>query len=387
MAMRTFNLFRQDSEPNPHDLTMRLNQPGQPDRSGERLHRQIDKILVQVSVVTGLFMGLISLLFYEVIDARPEPAVAAFSFGMAFAFTVLIWLFNIYVNNRRGLPAIYQFVNPGYEFSGRVIICLLISQGLLRGWTGLDVFYRMESTDTSNIAGVLQVRGLLIVAFSLITTWGVEKALAQQQAMGLIMKLKEENFQAKYEVLKQQINPHFLFNSLNILKGMIRTGNEDAEEYLIKLAEVYRYILQSNAKEDVVLANELLMLDSYHYMLKNRFRDAIELTIDLSAETRQSVLPPLTFQMLMENCVKHNVLTRSRKLRVSIAERDGMVLFRNNLQPKQSLQSSTHVGLENLTRRYEHLCGKPLTVEQDEQFFAVFLPIIPPAHDRPDSGR
>lgn len=365
---------------------MRVNQPGQPDRSDERLHRQIDKILVQVSVVTGLFMGLISLLFYEVIDARPEPAVAAFSFGVAFVFTVLIWLFNIYVNNRRGLPIIYRFVNPDYEFSGRVIICLLISQGLLRVWTGLDMFYRMESTDTGNIAGVLQVRGLLIVAFSLITTWGVEKALAQQQAMGLISKLKEENFQAKYEVLKQQINPHFLFNSLNILKGMIRTGNEDAEEYLIRLAEVYRYILQSNAKEDVVLADELLMLESYHYMLKNRFRDTIELTIDLSAETRQSMLPPLTFQMLMENCVKHNVLTQSRKLRVSVAERDDMVLFRNNRQPKQSLQSSTHIGLENLTRRYQHLCGKPLTVEQDEQFFTVFLPIIPPAHDRPDSG-
>ena len=364
-----------------------LTQPLREDRSSERLHREIDKILVRASVVTGLFMGLISLLFYEVIDARPEPRVATFSFGMAFVFTVLIWMFNIYVNTRRGLPVVYRFIDPDFEFSGRVLICLLISEGLLRGWTGLDVFYQMESTGTSNIAGVLQVRGLLIVAFSLITTWGVEKALAQQQAMGLISKLKEENFQAKYEVLKQQINPHFLFNSLNILKGMIRTGNEDAEEYLIKLADVYRYILQSNAKEVVVLADELLMLESYHFMLKNRFRDAIDLTVDLSSETRWSVLPPLTLQMLMENCVKHNVLTQNRKLHVSVTEQDGRVLFRNNLQPKQSLLSATHVGLENLTRRYEHLCGAPLLVEQDDQFFTVFLPIIPPGHDRTYSGR
>ena len=365
---------------------MRVSKPPA-DRSSERLHREVDKILVRASIVTGLFMGLISLLFYEVIDARPEPKVALFSFGMAFLFTMLIWMFNIYINNQRGLPAIYQLLPAAYEFSGRVVICLLISEGLLRMWTGMDVFYHMESTSTGNIAGVLQVRGLLIVAFSLITTWGVEKALAQQQAMGLISKLKEENFQAKYEVLKQQINPHFLFNSLNILKGMIRTGNEDAEEYLIKLAEVYRYILQSNAKEDVVLADELLMLESYHYMLKYRFRDAIDLTIDLSPETRRSVLPPLTLQMLMENCVKHNVLTQSRKLRVTVTERDGTVLFRNNLQPKQSLMSASHIGLENLTRRYEHLCGKPLTVEQDNTYFTVSLPIIPPGHDRPYSGR
>jgi two-component system LytT family sensor kinase len=365
---------------------MRVSKPDA-DRSSERLHREVDKILVRASVVTGLFMGLISLLFYEVIDARPEPRVALFSFGMAFLFTMLIWMFNIYVNNQRGLPAIYQLLPAAYEFSGRIVICLLMSEGLLRVWTGMDVFYHMESTSTSNIAGVLQVRGLLIVAFSLITTWGVEKALAQQQAMGLISKLKEENFQAKYEVLKQQINPHFLFNSLNILKGMIRTGNEDAEAYLIKLAEVYRYILQSNAKEDVVMADELLMLESYHYMLKNRFRDAIDLAIDLSPETRRSVLPPLTFQMLMENCVKHNVLTQSRKLYVTVTEQDGTVLFRNNLQPKQSLMSASHIGLENLTRRYEHLCGKPLMVEQDNAFFTVILPIIPPGNDRPYPGR
>ena len=387
IAMPIFNRFPQVSGQDILHQTMRVDQPGQRDHSGERLHRQVDKILIQASVATGLFMGLMSLLFYEVIDARPEPGVAVFSFSMAFMFTMLIWLFNIYVNNRRGLPMIYRFIDPKYEFTGRVLICLLISGGLLQVWMALDVFYQMESTGTSNIVGVLQVQGLLIVAFSLITTWGVEKALAQQQAMGLILKLKEENFQAKYEVLKQQINPHFLFNSLNILKGMIRTGNEDAEAYLIKLAEVYRYILQSNAKEAVVLADELLMLESYHYMLKNRFRDAIELTIDLSAETRQSVLPPLTFQMLMENCVKHNVLTQSRKLRVRVEEKDGMVLFRNNLQPKQSLLSATHIGLENLTRRYEHLSETPLTVEQNKQFFTVFLPIIPPGHDRPDSGR
>lgn len=386
MGALNFNLFRRVSWRIVNSRFMRVNKPDA-DRSSERLHREVDKILVRASIVTGLFMGLISLLFYEVIDARPEPKVALFSFGMAFLFTMLIWMFNIYVNSHRGLPAFYELLPADYEFSVRVVICLLMSEGLLRVWTGVDMFYHMESTSTSNIAGVLQVRGLLIVAFSLITTWGVEKALAQQQAMGLISKLREENFQAKYEVLKQQINPHFLFNSLNILKGMIRTGNEDAEAYLIKLAEVYRYILQSNAKEDVVMADELLMLESYHYMLKNRFRDAIELIIDLSPETRRSVLPPLTFQMLMENCVKHNVLTQSRKLRVTVTEQAGTVLFQNNLQPKQSLMSASHIGLENLTRRYEHLCGKPLMVEQDNAFFTVILPIIPPGNDRPYPGR
>ena len=387
MATPTFNMFSQARWQLIKETRMpwRIGSAKKP--GNEYLNREVSRILVRASIVTGLFMGLISLLFYEVLDARPEPKVALFSFGMAFSFTVIIWMLNIYVNNRRGLSALYQWVSPAYEFAVRVVISLIVSQGLLMIWMWIDVHGHMESMGIGNIRGVLQVRGLLIVAFSLITTWGVEKALAQQQAMGLISRLTEENFQAKYEVLKQQINPHFLFNSLTILKGMIRTGNEDAEEYLIKLAEVYRYILQSNAKEDVLLADELLMLESYHFMLKNRFRDAIDLTIELSPETRRSVLPPLTLQMLMENCVKHNVLTKSRKLHVSVTEQNDRVLFRNNLQPKQSMQSATHIGLENLTRRYEHLCGTPLSVEQDEQFFTVFLPIIPPDYDRSYSGR
>ncbi len=353
----------------------------------EYLYHEVNQILVRAAVVTGLFMGLISLLFYEVLDARPEPMVALFSFIMAFGFTVLVWTLNIYVNNRRGMPWLYRWISPDYDFVGRVLVCLVVSAGLLRVWTWIDGQARMESTGIPNSEGVLLVQGLLIVAFSLISSWGIEKALAQQQAMGLIAKLTDENFQAKYEVLKQQINPHFLFNSLNILKGMIRTGNDDAEEYLIKLAEVYRYILQSNTKESVVMADELLMLEAYQFMLKNRFRDAIDLSIDLSPQTRQSVLPPLTLQMLMENCVKHNVLTQSRRLHVSVTEQDGVVVFRNNRQPKQSLPSANHVGLENLTRRYEYLAGKPLKVVQDESFFTVYLPIVPADHDRSDSGR
>ena len=387
MARPTFNLFRRSNWQVTLLKLMHWQETHGATTNGKHLYRKINRILVQAAIITGLFMGLISLLFYEVLDQRPAPEVALFSFTMAFLVTVLIWLLNIYVNNRRGMPWLYRRIGPDHEFVGRMLVCLFVGAGLITVWIWIDLQARMESSGTTHIDGILQIQGLLIVAFSLITSWGVEKAVAQQQAMGLISKLKEENFQAKYEVLKQQINPHFLFNSLNILKGMIRTGNGDAEEYLIKLADVYRYILQSNTKEDVVLDDELLMLESYQYMLKNRFRDAIELTIDLSPETRRSVLPPLTLQMLMENCVKHNVLTQSRKLRVSVTEQNGRLLFRNNIQPKQTLLSATHVGLENLTRRYEHLSGTPLTVEQDAQFFTVFLPIIPPGHDRPDSGR
>ncbi|TAE30671.1 MAG: hypothetical protein EAZ91_10090 [Cytophagales bacterium] len=387
MSTPTFPGERQPNEAPTSNPFTALIEDDRTDWAGPTLNQEVRKILIRAAVATGLFMAVISLLFYEVIDIRPEPKAAAFSFVLAFVFTILVWLFNIYVNSRQTLWPVYRWFNPTYDLVIQVVLCLVFSEGLMGIWTALDLAMHMESVGMNDIVGVMQVRGLIIVAFSLITTWGVRQALAQQKAMSVITRLTEENFQARYEVLKQQVNPHFLFNSLNILKGMIRTRNEDAEEYLIKLAEVYRYILLSSAKEAVTMTDELLILDAYYYMLKNRFRDAIELTVDLSAETGRTVLPPLTFQMLMENCVKHNVLTRSRKLIVSVTEAEGQVYFRNNLQPKQSMHSENHVGLQNLSRRYEYLCGQTPTVEQDDQFFTVVLPLVPATHERFDSGR
>lgn len=346
-------------------------------RAEERqLQSEVAKILFQASIFTGLLMGTIFLLQYEVEDERPERLVGVFTFMMSFFFTMLVWIFNVYIISFRIIPFITHWIKPKFEFVLRGCISLVATACLMWIWAEIDSTFGMEFRGKPNIVGLMQVRGLVIVAISLTLTWGIEQALAQQRALNEISKLKEENFQAKFEALKQQINPHFLFNSLNILKGMIRTQNVKAEDYVVKLADVYRYILQSNTRDLVTVEEELTILESYFFMLKNRFRDAIDLNINLSAATRRSLIPPLTLQMLVENCVKHNVLTQVKPLNVVIFEEDNCIVIRNNLQTKNALESSNKLGLLNITQRYNHVNEQKIVVEKTPQYFTVKLPIL-----------
>lgn len=346
-------------------------------RSKERLlQSEVAKILFQTSIFTGLLMGTIFLLQYEVEDERPERLVGVFTFVMSFFFTMLVWMFNVYIVNFRIIPYILRWINPKFEFVLRGCISLLATACLMLIWAKIDIILGMEFRDKPNIVGLIQVRGLIIVAISLTLTWGIEQALAQQQALNEISKLKEENFQAKFEALKQQINPHFLFNSLNILKGMIRTQNLKAEDYVVKLADVYRYILQSNTKDLVTVEEELMILESYFFMLKNRFRDAIDLDIVLSDKTRRSLIPPLTLQILVENCVKHNILSQSKPLHVTILEEDNCIVIRNNLQIKNASESSNKLGLFNISQRYNHVNKHKVVVEKTPQYFTIKLPVL-----------
>jgi two-component system, LytTR family, sensor kinase len=353
----------------------------------QRLQREVVKILFRASIFTGLLMGTIFLLQYEVEDERPELSVAIFTFSMAFIYTLLIWLFNVYILNFRILPFISHWTKPQFEFILRGCISLLASSILMSSGAEFDKILVMEFRDKPNIFGLMQVRGFIIVAISLTITWGIAQALAQQRALNIISKLREENFQAKFEVLKQQVNPHFLFNSLNILKGMIRTQNTQAEDFVVKLSDVYRYILQSNTQDLVTISEELTILNSYFFMLKSRFRDSVNLDINISKKTLRSKIPPLTLQILVENCVKHNILTRNKPLNIAIFEDENYIIVQNNLQIKNALATSTQLGLNNIMLRYYHVNEQKIVVEttpspeheslaDTPQYFTVKLPIL-----------
>lgn len=290
--------------------------------------------------------------------------------------STLIWLINVVVNVYRIFDRLLIHFEVQYHFWGRAILCLLLGQLVMFAWAMIDYKLQIESKYDPEIIISLQYRGLFFTAFALTNMYSMEKTNEQRAALNQVQQLRDETFQAKYEVLKQQVNPHFLFNSLNILKGMIRTHNEVAEEYLIKLAEVYRYILQSNTKNEVLVSEELAMIESYYFMIKNRFPNAIELSVRLSKHTLQSSLPPLTFQMLMENCVKHNVVSKNRKLIIEVFDSQEYIHFKNNYQYKQSLETSNRVGLNNLNSRYKYLAGKGIEIEKNDTFFEVRLPIL-----------
>lgn len=188
-------------------------------------------------------------------------------------------------------------------------------------------------------------------------------------------KLKRESITASYENLKNQVNPHFLFNSLNALTNLVYEDQDKAVKFIKQLSEVYRYVLESREKEVVSIADERRCLDAYMFLQKIRFGD--KLMVDIRLDATDVFVAPLALQMLVENAIKHNIISADKPLTISVTIEDGYIVVRNTLQRKQLLpEESSGVGLENIKRRYSFLSDKPVEVIQEDNSFAVRLPVL-----------
>jgi two-component system, LytTR family, sensor kinase len=193
-------------------------------------------------------------------------------------------------------------------------------------------------------------------------------------------KLRYENLAAELESLKEQINPHFLFNSLGTLRAMIHENDENAEQYLLRLSTVYRQYLTKRNHPTNTLSEELAFLDSYLYMLRFRYEDTFTLTTDLSECLGSRRLPVFCLQLLVENCIKHNVLSARRPLWVRIYEKEpGKLTVENNRQPKRTETDSLGIGLDNLRRRFRLLgVANAVTIEETETLYSVSVTLLAP---------
>ncbi|MEM9919444.1 MAG: histidine kinase [Bacteroidota bacterium] len=188
-------------------------------------------------------------------------------------------------------------------------------------------------------------------------------------------KFKREMISSQFETLKNQVNPHFLFNSLNVLSTLVYKDQDVAAHFIKQLSDVYRYVLDVKDKEVVPISEELKALESYVYLCKIRY--GTNLNVHINVEDDHSHIPPLTLQMLVENAIKHNIVSNARPLTINI-ERDehGYILVENNLQKKSSLEAGTGLGLPNIKERYRFLAGKKVIVSETGDFFRVQVPIL-----------
>ncbi len=185
-----------------------------------------------------------------------------------------------------------------------------------------------------------------------------------------------KNESAKFESLKNQLDPHFLFNSLNVLTSLIGENPEQAEKFTTKLSKVYRYVLEQKDKDLISLEEELKFAKSYMQLLQMRFEEAIEYSIPEEVSSPDLKIVPLSLQLLLENAVKHNVITSSSPLQIRIYESEGYLCVENTVNPKASLEKSTKVGLKNITQRYELVSSNKVTIENDNKIFKVKLPLL-----------
>jgi two-component system, LytTR family, sensor kinase len=188
-------------------------------------------------------------------------------------------------------------------------------------------------------------------------------------------RLKREHLHATHEALKQQINPHFLFNSLTTLKSLTKHDPPQAVDFISELASVYRYMLQHQDKNMVTVGEELDFVRSYLYLLRIRFGDAIFTDIQVPEAVLNHTMPPNTLQLLVENAVKHNRLSQKKPLSISIYIAGDFFVVKNNLQPKPAESDSSRVGLHNISSRYVLLKGRDIVVQVDDNDFWVLLPL------------
>ncbi len=190
-------------------------------------------------------------------------------------------------------------------------------------------------------------------------------------------RMKREQMATKYESLKNQVNPHFLFNSLNALTNLVYEDQDQAANFIRQLSKVYRYVLDTQSKELVSLKTELNFLESYIFLQKMRFDDKLTVDIDVKGY-EERMLPPIALQMLLENAIKHNTIAEEEPLTVSISiENDEYIVVSNNLQKKRiPLEASSGMGLANIKSRYEFLSQTPVEVLETGKEFIVKLPLL-----------
>ena len=198
--------------------------------------------------------------------------------------------------------------------------------------------------------------------------------------------LKREHLRSQFESLKHQVNPHFLFNSLNTLTVLIEDDNPDAEHYVTELQSVYQYVLASKNWKLIALDKELSFVATYLYLLKMRFGDNLHTQVDVPENYHSYLVPPLTLQLLVENAVKHNIINTSNILYLQIYVEGKRLIVRNNLNLKKIASSeSTGIGLQNIKARYDHLSDSQVQVSTEEGYFTVRLPLLYP-EDGSDSN-
>lgn len=237
----------------------------------------------------------------------------------------------------------------------------------------------LDVTPDANNMLVLNVYGLLFLV-PLISFNSVLFSISQwRRSMLFSEQLKQDHIRSQLESLRNHLDPHFLFNNLNILSALIDRDQHAAQDFLADFAEVYRYVLKHKSEPMVRLATELEAMDAYIHMLRLRFPEQLQVEMNIASGARKQYLPPMALQLLLENAIKHNKASPQQPLRIQITGEANQLVVENTYRPLDHLVQSTGTGLDNLAQRYRHLSAPEPEITQNDAIFRVSLQLLPNA--------
>ena len=287
-------------------------------------------------------------------------------FANAYLFIYLDGIFEVERFTKRRI--ILGFLGS-FVISVFAIFILRIVEDVLIEGSSFEVFFQNETV--ANYVVTIIITFFVTLAFHAFYFYKAyqENKVNQQ-------KIIAGNASAQFESLKNQIDPHFLFNSLNVLSSLIEEDPIAAQKFTTSLSKVYRYVLEQKDKELVSVAEEIAFAKTYMNLLLMRFENSITFEIPEKISNDEAKVVPLSLQLLLENCIKHNVVSENKPLHIKISVEKGMLVVSNNLQKKEVLTDRKGVGLENIVNRYGILTHRKVVVEASESEFKISIPIL-----------
>lgn len=331
-------------------------------------------LALKITLICGVFFFIVGGGDYTIKSFLISLGVSAmYTFGLGFGQGLLNdylskkWDWVTQTNQRvwSGIIATFLYTVPA------ILIIHYVLFVLIRGYS-FDGFFEYPMIWTHlfwmifsfGVSAFLHARGFMI-------EW---KKSAKQESTKQQIVAKTET--AKFESLKNQLDPHFLFNSLNVLTSLIGENPNQAEKFTTKLSKVYRYVLEQRNKDLVPIMEELNFARTYMQLLGMRFEDAIEFNIPTTVSNSDLKVVPLSLQLLLENAVKHNVVSPSKPLVITIYESENYLVIENNINPKEAIGKSTKVGLQNIADRYGLITERGVHIENNTKTFKVSLPLL-----------
>jgi two-component system LytT family sensor kinase len=330
------------------------------------------KVSAGIIWLSSIFLGVLTTVpkiaekHFNVFEAITDALITSL-------FTLFVWYFNIY-----SLPKFSKH-NTETGFSPPLLIRSIVVGVLVMFLMVGAQKLVMPSREFGPFMLMFEVRGILINLVFYMLLHLLYQAHQNQQVMVELERTKADNLGAQYELLKQQVNPHFLFNSLNTLKSMVELEDKNSVDFILKLSDFYRFTLENRKLDLIQLSEEIEILDAYMFLLKARFEEGIDLEYKINDEHYHTWVPPFTLQLLVENCIKHNVVSLDYPLHIILYSQGDQLIVENKLQLKKNPGRSTEMGLDNINRRYQHLLDKKIEIETNQDSFRVKLPII---HER-----
>jgi sensor histidine kinase YesM len=295
--------------------------------------------------------------------------------GVSFLYTVAYWLTcrQIFIVLRRRYPYAHQ-TTQRILYTGLYLIIAFVLVNVVLHFVCYPIMQYAPEQDASEydmlVGSALIVLLISTIYESIYLYQNWKKTLLEAE------QLRREQVESQLEGLKSQVNPHFLFNSLNTLAYLIPEDQERAVQFVQKLSRVYRYILEMRDQKLVTLEEELRFLKSYTFLVKERFEENLHVEVDVPEALRRRKMVPLALQLLMENAIKHNVISQAQPMCIKVYAEGDQLCVANKLQRKKQVSRSTGMGLQNIKNRYNYFTHEAVKVEDDNGQFLVCLPLL-----------